>query len=228
MRINLEYQDSDKLGMIITALDFSVRMWIGQYDNIEDIMRWHKEVTAESGIDDEVGHMLLKVRNVVFPEIADYGYYGSHGVYNPKRPIQGGVAFDMYQEFRTKHAYFLHPEGGWTREFDKPLWCKDDPYDRPAASLYRDGDTTVATLTICKEQKDILVKSLKAYSLLLSTKLTDMLRIFTDNKEALDLMEEVEKFYAAIPYDQHMFSLEDAKMFWELAEKIEGQEEEKR
>lgn len=209
-----------ELGSIITALDFAVRMWIGQYDHIEDVIRWNKDAEAVWDMEEFVRPILLDARNLVFPELKDFSYYGSYGVHNPNRPVKGAIAYDMYQEFRFRQSYFQHPEGGWTVNFDKPLWCADDPCERPTASLFVENGQDMAILGVCREQKDIICDALNAYASLLGTNLVGMFRVFTDNEEALKRMEGAETIYRSIPYDPTMSTKESREEFEKLAEKI--------
>lgn len=62
---------------------------------------------------------------------------------------------------------------------------------------------------------------------MLDTKLADMLRIFTDNEEALELMGEAEKFYAAAPYDPRIYTEGEREDYERLAEMIEKVKQEK-
>ena len=224
MQIKCTDQD---LSATLIALDFAIRMWIGQYDKIEEVMRWNKDVDSID-VAGSVRPLIHRARNAVFPELTHIGYYGSFGVFNPERPAKGAVAYDMYQEFRYRQAYYHHPEGGGTVNFQTPLWCKDDPYQRPAASLCKEDGKDMAVLIVCKEQKDIIVEALRAYALLLETKLVDMLRIFTDNEEALELMREAEKRYTAAPYDPRIYTEGEREDYERLAEMIEKVTQESR
>lgn len=217
----------EELWKIQTALDFYVRMQIGQYDNIEDYMRWNKVVDRVDHVSDQVTGLLLIARNTVFPKLnrglsGSIGLSGCFGVFSQDRPVKGGIAYDIYQEVRYKRSYFLRPEGGWTVDFDRPLWCDDDPCPRPEASLWKEGSTDYAKLKVCKEQKDVIVDALKVYAMLCETKLRKMLVYFTDDKYALDTMQCVEDIYRDIPYDENCHDDDQPEKYLKLAESIEG------
>ena len=217
-----------ELGMIQPALDVYMRMQIGQYDNIEEYMRWNKDITQIDNVSDQVEGLLLLARDTVFPKLnhglpGTVGLSGSYGIYSKDRPVEGGIAYDIFQEIRYRRAYFHHPEGGYTVDFRKPLWCTDDPYPNPAATIFTKENSIIAELTICPEQKTIILEALKVYSLLSEGKLREMLAHFTDEKYALDTMQCVEEIYSNISYDKQLYDKEETSNYLKLVRLVEDQ-----
>lgn len=93
MQIKCTGQD---LSAILIALDFAVCMWIGQYDNIEEVMRWNKDVEP-ADIAGSVRPLIHRARNAAFLEPMYIGYYGS---FESIRLIAGHKA--------CRHASNLH------------------------------------------------------------------------------------------------------------------------
>lgn len=109
----------DDASNISIALDFYIRVLIGQYDVLSGNSYRLSEVGGiYSG--SEADRFLLQIRDILLPELSNYGPYGSHGVYSPHRDIRAGEAYNIYQELRYRRAYFNHPEGGYSVDFDTP------------------------------------------------------------------------------------------------------------
>lgn len=127
----------DDASNISIALDFYIRVLLGQYDVLSGNSYCLSEVGGiYSG--SEADKFLLQIRDILLPELSNYGPGGSHGVYSPHRDVRAGEAYNIYQELRYRRAYFAHPEGGCSVEFDTPLWATDDPFPHPEVSFHLD------------------------------------------------------------------------------------------
>lgn len=131
---------------IVQALDFWVRMGIGQFNEIENGARWGlfaerndkgKPVGPEIGSypwGPTEGYDLLKLRNSAFPSLKESGFSASMGVYNPSVGEVFREALDVHDVVRNKVAWSNNPKGGMTVDFDPPR--KSSALELPAISSY--------------------------------------------------------------------------------------------
>lgn len=178
---------------ISIALDFYIRVLIGQYDVLSGNSYCLSEVGGiySGSVADK---FLLQIRDILLPELSNYGPYGSHGVYSPHRDIRAGEAYNIYQELRYRRAYFNHPEGGYSVEFDTPLWATDDPFPHPEVSFHLDiYDKPRAAFTICKEQLQIILDALDMYLNYLQHHYFDLFSYLSSDADVLEYAKKIEK-----------------------------------
>lgn len=183
----------DDASNISIALDFYIRVLIGQYDVLSGNSYCLSEVGGiYSG--SEADKFLLQIRDILLPELSEYGPYGSHGVYSPHRDIRAGEAYNIYQELRYRRAYFEHPEGGYSVEFDTPLWAKDDPFPHPEVSCHLDiYDKPRAAFTLCKEQLQIILDALDMYLSYLQHHYFGLFSYLSSDSDVLECAKKIEK-----------------------------------
>lgn len=210
---------TDEAGCIENALDLYPRIWLGQYDHIESDMRWQKDCTEldNAGTATQVNFMCI--RSILLPELQRYGYNGSHGIYSPTRDFRAGAAYDIIQEMRFKIAWFEHPEGGNTVNFNTPLRSEDDPYPSiNARCRIRDGKT-ILDMDAVPEQIDIMITALKVKDAENHSDIRTIFSFYTDNSDALGYAEEAANIYKTIPDDERF--VKDSKMISSLIIRLE-------
>ena len=151
----------NEMYIIINALDFYSRIWIGQYDKILSDIRLYRKCSQLDKLDNDFKYLLFNIRHLTLPEIDSYGWNGSYGIFSPDINFKAAVAYNMQQEFRYKLAYFLHPEGGVTVDFCTPMPAELDPYPFPKAKCEKIKDEIFVNININKEQLEIIKNSLK-------------------------------------------------------------------
>lgn len=195
MDINLK---DDEVYTIIDALDFYSRIWIGQYDTILREIRWYKNCSQLDSFEYELKTLLLNIRHNLLPELDNYGIYASHGIFSSEINYKAAVAYNMQQEFRYKLAYFNHPEGGITVDFNSPMKAELDPNPFPNATCNKIDDNVIVTLTINKEQLEIIINALSIKKAQLKGLVSDIFKYYTDNKNIIRLAEKINTIFASI------------------------------
>ena len=71
----LNFSESE-MGMIISSLDFYMRMYIGQYREILFDLRWYRDCSYLDDLEDELRVQFIQIRNILLPDIAGYGWSG--------------------------------------------------------------------------------------------------------------------------------------------------------
>ena len=183
----------DDASNISIALDFYIRVLIGQYDVLSGNSYCLSEVGGiYSG--SEVDRFLLQIRDILLPELSNYGPGGSHGIYSPHRDVRAGEAYNIYQELRYRRAYFNHPEGGYSVDFDTPLWAKDDPFPHPEVSFHLDiYGKPRAAFTLCKEQLQIILDALDMYLSYLQHHYFGLFSYLSSDSDVLECAKKIEK-----------------------------------
>lgn len=102
----------------IAALDFWMRMRIGQWKELIDLCLPYEPGKADEYCEkrEDAEKILMQARQVVMPDLHGDGH--SFGVYNFSETER---AFNVLKAVRSAIAYHHKPEGGWTVDFDKPL-----------------------------------------------------------------------------------------------------------
>ena len=116
-----------QMSVILDALETYERIGMGQFDialksspspislrciNFNDHQR------AEFGV------IIDRLKEITFPELPKDA---SFSITAKDIPENCRVAYDMQQVFRHQLAWDVHPEGGITVEFDKPLRVSEEP-----------------------------------------------------------------------------------------------------
>ena len=78
----LNFSESE-MGMIISSLDFYMRMYIGQYREILFDLRWYRDCSYLDNLEDQLRIKFMQIRNILLPDITGYGWSGSYGIFNP-------------------------------------------------------------------------------------------------------------------------------------------------
>ena len=102
---------------VISALDFYMRMRIGQWDElrylcfnepIEDVSKYRM-------LADTIDEKLFEVRQIVLPELTRGASYGVYKFENTER------AFNVLKAIRSARAWHRNPKGGYECIYDRPM-----------------------------------------------------------------------------------------------------------
>lgn len=111
----LEFTDNE-IRIVLNALDFYSRIWIGQYDHMLWDLRWYRNCSQLDAWDDTLRRKFWDIRNIILPGLRKYSLNGSYGIFSPDRNAKAAIAYDMQQEFHslrhTSVTYKLKLNGG--------------------------------------------------------------------------------------------------------------------
>ena len=186
----LEFKE-EEIRVILNALDFYSRIWIGQYREIMMDLRWYRNYKQLDDLDEILRRKFWNMRIILLPKLRHYDLSASHGIFSPDRDVKAAIAYDMQQEFRYRRAWFLKPEGGYTVDFGSPLPCGDDPCDFPKAECYMvDGEFRIKVY-IDDVQLGILIDALNIGILEYGCQIRKLFEYYTENAEALKIADEL-------------------------------------
>jgi len=119
MKITLTVNES-QAQTILTALDLYSRLLMGQFDVIENVMKWRGDYKFwEQPYGHDLSEKLLKtLRRLYIPELQRGD---SWGISHPKNPAESKVAYDILQVLRHSMAWHKEPSGGYTVDFGQPI-----------------------------------------------------------------------------------------------------------
>ena len=111
--------DEEQAEITIKALDFWMRMKLGQWKELIELCLSFADYDVEEYLrrGENAEKLLLKARSEIMPELSS-SLWHSHGVYKFPDTTQG---FNILRAIRSCIAWHRHPEGGWTVEFDRPM-----------------------------------------------------------------------------------------------------------
>ena len=186
----LEFTENE-MGMIIGSLDFYMRMYIGQYREILFDLRWYRDCSYLDDLEDELRVQFIQIRNILLPDIAGYGWSGSYGIFNPDVDYRAGIAYDMMQVFRNKLAYFKHPEGGITVDFNPLMHCENDPYDFPDVECSNKNGKVYVEIDINNEHLEIISNALEINNAKYNCSFRELFSYYTKDEAALRVADEI-------------------------------------
>lgn len=192
----------NEMGMIISSLDFYMRMYIGQYREILFDLRWYRDCSYLDDLEDELRIQFLQIRNILLPDIVGYGWSGSYGIFNPDVDYRAGIAYDMMQVFRNKLAYFNHPEGGITVDFNPLMHCENDPYDFPCVECSNKHGKVYVKIDINNEHLEIISNALRINNAKYNCSFRELFSYYTKDEAALRVADEITVILKDIPEDK--------------------------
>lgn len=80
----LEFTDNE-IRIVLNALDFYSRIWIGQYDHMLWDLRWYRNCSQLDALDDTLRRKFWDIRNIILPGLRKYSLNGSYGIFSPDR-----------------------------------------------------------------------------------------------------------------------------------------------
>jgi len=113
----LKMQNEDQARTVVAALDFWIRMRIGQWKELVDLCLHFDKENIEEWCQrrDEAELLIMGVRDKVMPELRDNAFYGVFRFPETER------ALNLLKAVRSAIAWHNKPEGGWTVDFDRPM-----------------------------------------------------------------------------------------------------------
>ena len=105
---------------IITSLDLYARMYCGQYDFLIEELRLRAIIKSGQYAEDILTVKLMKLRNVLIPQLIHSSFYTSLGIWNKETPLIAKRAYDIQQILRYQMAFHDYPEGGFGVNFYEP------------------------------------------------------------------------------------------------------------
>ena len=200
----------------INSLDFYSRMYIGQYDHIDNSLIW-KVKDYDLFRKDELTRQRLyeAIKTRVFSEtdIPRLGYYASLGIWSEQTHDNAKVAYDMQQVMRYRAAYTRKPEGDITVDFNTPIIEGSQPEIRCECCL--EDDTLTETIWVNAFQQEILADALKNYLLALQFRIRELFSYYTKDCINLDIAWLAQRLYKGIPRSD-----EDIRKISDLHRKI--------
>ena len=180
--------------LVINALDLYSRIWIGQYDRINDLYiyatgdRWNHESGCYA--------LFQEMRNLLIPSLTTVGDYisCSLGIWSDKTVIKAVNAYDIQQRLRYEISWFKNPVGDYTVNYDTPL-IKGNLGDY-SVFCTRTDDSINAYLYLSQEQLTAIQTSLEVYRLFADCDIKGAFQYFTSNEEALSVAEELTAVYS--------------------------------
>ena len=77
----LEFTDNE-IRIVLNALDFYSRIWIGQYDHMLWDLRWYRNCSQLDALDDTLRRKFWDIRNIILPGLRKYSLNGSYGIFS--------------------------------------------------------------------------------------------------------------------------------------------------
>ena len=179
--------------LVLKALDLYSRIWIGQYDRIDDLSIYD---TGDKWDQNSVSHMLFQqIRDLLIPYLTGRGDYTccSLGIWSDKTDIRAINAYDIQQRLRYEVSWYKNPEGDITVNYDKP-WIRGDLGDF-SVFCHRNDDDVIVMLYLSEEQLKTIQTALEVLRLLIRREIKPAFMFFTSNEEVLSVAEELTKVY---------------------------------
>ena len=194
MQITLRNQE---IAAIINALDFYSRMFIGQYGEIDFVLRQYRFGNDYSQYEYARRQIYTGMRSIVFnnvPRISEWDLNGSLGIWSEETDARAKNAYDMQQVIRYRDSWCRVPEGGTGRHFDEPLFGGKLP-PITCECVMNEKDEVMSVGAIEKEHMDILVEATEITLLLHRICIRKMMKYYTNDTRVLELATVVEKLY---------------------------------
>ncbi|WP_049945069.1 hypothetical protein [Butyrivibrio sp. AC2005] len=184
--------------LLIAALDLYSRIWIGQYDRIDDIYiydtgsRWNRDSRRHS--------LFQEIRNILIPSLLGMGDYSSCslGIWSEKTDIKAINAYDIQQRLRYELSWYRNPEGDITVDYDTPMIRGSNGDFSVFCESTDEG--VCATLYLSQEHLIVMQTSLEVYGFLINRKMQGAFKYYTSDEEALSLAEELTRVYKEYDY----------------------------
>lgn len=177
----------------IASLDLYIRIHLGQFDSIG----WLYQVNAEKCLTEseksEQDAVLLHLRNAVFPDLSYLPFNGSRGISNEKNSPDALDAYNLKCVIRSTIAWYHHPEGGYTVDFDYPFLsgrCRN-----AECKAAEQNGSDIIYLRVCSEQLRIMIDATAVYLAVVSGHLCEIMHFYTADKGALRIAEQAEQYF---------------------------------
>lgn len=195
MKLVLKNQE---ISMCIDALDFYARMFMGQYDEIDDVLNQY--LYGNRGLEQnkfERMHIYTAMRSLEIPELKGWDLNGSLGIWNEATDSRAKAAYDMKQIMCYQDAWCRNPQGGTGHIFEEPVFHGNLPKIECECYMEVREKRKFEIMELEMEEENFLLlkDSINIYWLMLNCRIKKMMRYFTDKKLVLELAGIVEKLY---------------------------------
>lgn len=190
MRVELT---NEEIYILIDAFDFYSCIWIGQYDEINSLLRLRGYVRSESLRIEDCKEDYLKLRSSLIPNLANKDFNCSLGIWSVEANSLAKSAYDMHQIIRYTQAWYIHPEGGIGVNFNTPIL----EGELPQIKCRYQGEAAECSMTIWGKESNyrLMLECLEVYRCLFECKIEEMFKHYTDDTEALQLAKNIEEVY---------------------------------
>lgn len=216
MQIILKNQE---IAACIKALDFYSRMFIGQYGEIDFVLRQYR-LSHDYNCQYEFARWQIYtgMRSIVFnnvPRISEWDLNGSLGIWSEDTDVRAKNAYDMQQIIRYHDSWCRVPEGGTGRHFDEPLFGGNLP--PIICECVMSGKEEVMTIDmIGREHLDIFIAATEVSLLLHQIRISKMMKYYTNDTRVFELAKVVEKLYDDSETIDDKYTLEHIKILKQL------------
>lgn len=172
----------------ISSLDLYIRIHLGQFDSIGWLYQMNTEKYLTEDEKSERDAMLLRLRNAVFPDLYHLPFNGSRGISNEKNSPKALDAYNLKCIIRSTIAWYHHPEGGYTVDFDYPFLagrCRN-----AVCNAAQQNGVDIIYLKVCSEQFCIMIDAAAVYKAVVKGDLLEAMRYYTKDVEALRMAEQ--------------------------------------
>lgn len=123
---------------VIAALDFWMRMRIGQWDELADLCiecdyQNENDFSAYRDKRDELRNRLFQARQIAMPELTRNASWGVYKFENTER------AFNIFKAVRSCIAWHNNPQGGYEVIYDRPQ-AINVTEEMPRCEVVEDGN----------------------------------------------------------------------------------------
>lgn len=213
-----------EIAVCMDVLDFYARIFIGQYDEIDDVLS--QNLCWSCGIETnrfERTLLYTAMRSLEIPELKGWELNGSLGIWNEATDIRAKNAYDMKQLIRYHDAWAQQFSGSRGRQIEKPAFYGKMPEMDCQCRITNTG-TEIMKLTMENEQYQILQDAARVYWYMLNYQIRQMMQYYTEKKLVLDLAEIVEKLYDIEAPEDDPSSMERLEQIRTFVGRIAGED----
>lgn len=174
----------------IASLDLYIRIHLGQFDAIGWLYQMNAEKCLTESEKSEQSALLLCLRNAVFPDLSYLPFSGSRGISNEKNSPEALDAYNLKCVIRSTIAWYHHPEGGYTVDFDYPFLsgrCRN-----AECRAAEQNGCDIIYLKLCPEQFRIMIDAAAVYLAVVIGHLCEAMHFYAADTEALRIPEQAE------------------------------------
>lgn len=187
---------NEEVYTVIDALDFYSRIWLGQYEEINSLLRLHGCVESANFEIEDCKEDYLKLRSILLPVLAGEDINCSLGIWSSETNSLAKSAYDMQQIIRYIQAWYIHPEGGIGVNFNTPVL--EGELSQIKCECRGNAAECVMIISGEKSNYRLLLECLEIYGFLFEFKIGEMFKHYTDKIEAIQLAKAIEEAYIKI------------------------------
>ena len=184
MELTLRHEE---IGEAIRSLEMYISMHLGQYDRINTMYRfnggeanYNKVVAGEA----ERNGRFLYIRNTLMPELQKYSLTeANRGIFQSITDPRARDAYDVSQVIHYTLEQFQKAEGRTVISSGSPLFS--GRYPHPEGKVSKDAKGEVITLSLCREQLEIMIEAAEVYLYLQRGEIGQAFTFFTDSQAIL-------------------------------------------